>query len=201
MGYLDRDGLAYLWNKVKKYVDERLGGGEDPVAREMAIRAMNDVAQVMTDVQNIASSGFIPAFFTNYDKLFSILLPQGIKVLADQGFVFLSPLFGIYQPAYISRGLEHAEPEVISTGFGTFTIFCKGTPIMPIQTSFTMDFTNQTATVHISDIKGISQINEYYLDETNLVPTGDRTTGEIITFYVNYHVVIKRNDRDQNVLT
>lgn len=27
MGYLDRDGLAYLWDKVKNYVDERLGGG------------------------------------------------------------------------------------------------------------------------------------------------------------------------------
>lgn len=53
MGYLDRDGLAYLWNKVKKYVDERLGGGEDTVAREMALEAKTIAEKALNDAQNL----------------------------------------------------------------------------------------------------------------------------------------------------
>ena len=47
MGYLDNNGLSYLWGKIKAYVDSRSGGSSSHVGMIIQSTTLDTMAKVI----------------------------------------------------------------------------------------------------------------------------------------------------------
>lgn len=163
MGYLDRDGLAYLWNKVKNYVDERLGGGEDTVAREMALEAKTLAQQALVSAQTLTFT----AIRMTVSSLILYPLSQAHTVLSEYMTVNTNDRF--------------AETSLVD-----MVILVNDTsPITLIpEPTFMTGFTST-----LVSFKGYSQIHMYSLNETNTLVNekgNPPNVGEIINMKIFY---------------
>lgn len=163
MGYLDRDGLAYLWNKVKKYVDERLGGGEDTVAREMALEAKTLAEKALNDAQNL--------IFTTIrtDVATEIITSRGFSVLSEYMIIHTSDNFAELSVADVVILVDNPSPITLNSA-----------------PQFLDGYTSS-----IQLFYGYSQIHKYNLSESNTLVNekgNPPNMGEIINMKIFYGV-------------